>query len=644
MALNIQVFTNVGITMLGQADAGATLNISRIVIGSGTATQDSDLYPLTQLIQWQEDVTITRKQDLGNGIMLVSGVINEWDMPAGAPFQLRELGIMAYTSGVTVINVPPGTKSPLPPQPKVADQLYTVSNVYADPPQTVTPGGTNSWAFDIQVEIDRATSVIVNIGQVTTYDCENIPTSDTTDPGWYSGRQGNVFQFKRAVAGTGIILDQTTYTDRIIIETTTLTQNLDLYVPMNNPDVPPTPPPNTVFPTIQAAHDYLLQFTIPPQYTATIHVHEGTNQVISTSQINFLHPNSSQIKVVGVVPVSIPISQITPGSGNTKVAHVGSTAGLSVGQFVAILDSYWGYGGGCYITAIGVGTVTLNTYDQSTAQLIYGKTDSGASHPRLVYLPTVLRLNATPTTITGMINLPFGIGLMQNICLIGDPRPTAPNNNLINYLTYIIDGGGTGGALVNVWTMCGRRGFNLFSGAWDLSCDHPWPYIGAIVAANCAFGILGSGPITAFDRTYVNGCVQGISPGGAGMAVGSITGGMDYTIVYLNHCYYGINNGGGLFLGGSYVMSCNTIAVQTYSRGSTTMGAAYPSLFEWNTGNTADLNGTDLVAIGNSYVWYDRRGQNNAPYLPRCNIATDSVATADLQTGQLSYIHMQNTT
>src|SRR5499427_10676986 len=118
MALNLQVFTNAGISMLGAADAGATLTITRIVIGSGSATQDSDLYPLTALINWQEDVTITRKQDLGNGVMLVSGVINECDMPAGPPFHLRELGIMAYTTGATgtgATGTPP--PAPLPTTP-----------------------------------------------------------------------------------------------------------------------------------------------------------------------------------------------------------------------------------------------------------------------------------------------------------------------------------------------------------------------------------------------------------------------------------------------------------------------------------------------------------------------------------------------
>src|SRR5215472_3049407 len=412
MALNIQVFTNIGITMLGQADAGQTLNISRIVVGSGTANQDSDLYPLTQLIHWGADVTITRKQDLGNGEMLVSGVLNEWDMPAGPPFQLRELGIMAYTTSaqITGTGTPPPSTQPgiLPPSPvpQTTDSLYCVSNVYTDPPQTVTPGGTNSWAFDIHVEIDRATSVVVNVGQVSTYDCQNIPTDDLTDPGWYAGRVGNVFQFKRAVAGVGILLDKTTYTDRVIISAAQLQNNLDLYVPMNNPDYV-AGPNRAIFATIQAAHDYLLQFTIPPQYYATIHIHELNHApLLVTAAINFSHPNSSQIKIIGEAPVVTPITSITPGSGADKVCHVASTTGWAVNQYCAILDSFWGYGGGCFVKSIGTGLITCNTYDQG-GMPIYGKTDTGGSSPRLVRLPTVVQMNTTPPVLTGLFNFPF---------------------------------------------------------------------------------------------------------------------------------------------------------------------------------------------------------------------------------------------
>jgi hypothetical protein len=649
MALNLQVFTNVGISMLGQADAGQTLHVTRIVVGSGSANQDSDLYPLTQLIQWQADVTINRQQDLGNGVMLVSGTLNEWDMPAGSPFQLKELGIMAYTTTtqITGAGAPPVSgKGPLPPDPKTtSDQLYCVSNVYHDAPQTITPGGTNSWAFNVQVEIDRATSVVIQVGAASTYDCENVPVSDVTDPGWYFGRQGNVFEFKRAVEGSGIQLDSTTYSDRIIISTRSLTQDLDLYVPVNNPDGAGKPH----FASIQAAHDYLLQFTIPPQYYANIHVHELNHAVIIADPTNFSHPNSSQINLIGENPVSLPIQSITPGTGSAKICHMTNTAGLTVNKYVAIVDSFWGYGGGCYITAVSPNvSVTCNTYDQG-GQPVYGKTDTGGSHPRLVYLPTTIQISATPTVVpSGFFNFPYGIGTIQYICFVGDPRQNAPSNNLMNYVTYIIDGGGIGGQLVDVWCFNGRRGFNLYAGTWSLQSDRltgSWnTYCAGCIATNCAYGILALSTVTAFDRTYVNGCNSGISPSGAGTAIGSITGGMDWTVVYVNHCLYGVYNSGGLFLGGSYVFSCNWHAVQNVSRGSSTFGAAYPSLFEWNTGATLDTNLLDITAVGNSYVWWDCHGQNpvGGAFAPRTNIPHDDVTPANLLTGQLSYIHIQD--
>lgn len=639
MALNIQVFTNNGLDMLGQADAGATLTVSRIVVGAGSASQDSDLYPLTALINWKADVTINRKQDLGGGVMLVSGVLNEWDMPQGQPFQLRELGIMAMTSGglghdPSVLNLPP--KDAPAPEPQISDSLYCVSNVYNTVPQTITPGGTNSWAFDVQVEIDRATSVIIQVGTASTYDCENVPTDDLVDAGWYKGRLGNVFQFKRVVQGNGVIIDQTTYPDRIIIKTAALTNNLDLYVPANNPDAPQNPPPNTVFATIQAAHDYLLRFTIPPQYQATIHVHELNHAVISlTSPLIFSHPNSTQINVIGEAPVIANITSITPGTAGAKVVHVASTTGWVVGQFVAILDSFWGYGGGCYITAIGAGTITVNTYDQG-GQPVYAKTDDGHSSPRLMRLPTVLKYATTPTVLTSMISMGYGIGTMTNICAIGDPRPVAPSNNLGNYLTYIFSIGGLGGQFVNCFAMCGRRGWNAYAGSVNLACDHPWPYKGACVASNCGFGITGSAVVIGFDRTYVNGCTHGILPSGAGYAIGSITGGMDYTIVYLNHNYYGVNVDAGLFLGGSYVFSCNAQAFRCTSRGSLQMNSAYPSVPEYN--GSLNTNGLDILCQGSSYVFWDQHGQR----APTTNPPKDSVAPADLLSSQLSYIHVQD--
>src|SRR5262245_7602985 len=153
--LSQQIFTDAGLNILAQAETGQILTITRIVVGSGVLQTENQVYPLTQLVQWQADVTITRKLFQSVGKLLVSGVLVEAHMaqaqttapgggggavthdvenialpveppePApravGAPFQLRELGIMAR------IGAGP-------------EQLYCASNVFTDPPDTVTPG------------------------------------------------------------------------------------------------------------------------------------------------------------------------------------------------------------------------------------------------------------------------------------------------------------------------------------------------------------------------------------------------------------------------------------------------------------------------------------------------------------------------
>lgn len=616
MSIAQQEFTNVGRSMLGRAQAGETLTISSIVVGDGTASQPSDLWPLLALIDTKLVVTISAKNDLGNGTLLVEG---SFESPAAtAPFYLREVGVMAHV----------GTEP---------DRLYSVANVFADPPDYIDPAAPVIEAFKIKLIIDRIPSdhVIVQIGPTDAVMGQNIG-SEAVGPGVFSDAVANLLEFRRLVQGTGMDIHYSPDGNSIYIGTRTLQTNLDLYVPANNPDAPPSPPPNTVFPTIQAAHDYLLQFTIPPQYQATIHVHELNHAIIQTPPINFTHPNSTQINVIGEAPVSQLIDSITPAGaplGTTKVCHMHSApTGLAVNKYVAILDPIWGYGGGCFITAIAGSAVTCNVYDQG-GRPPYAVTDSGASSPRLVYLPTVLQLNAQPTQLTTMINCPFGIGTFKNICAIGDPRNVAPSNNLMNYLTYIWNIGGIGGALVNCWAMCARRGFNLYGVGVSLSCDHPWPYVGAIVASNCAFGIIGSSVVTGFDRTYVNGCAQGICPGQ--FAIGSITAGMPYTILYLNHNYYGVNCSG-IMLTGSVAYSCNNTAFQSYAGGSITCGAQYPSVPDYMGG--VDTNGMDLNATGLAYIWYDQWNQA----MPRTTPPHDSVAPADLASGQLSFIHVQN--
>ena len=244
MSLNKQIFTDAGIAMLGNANAGQLLTITKIVVGQGLLSTENQIYPLVALVDWKADVVITRKLDKGDGTMIISGVLTEANMPAGAPFPLRELGVMAKIgtlgadegAGAHIPSVPGGSglsqapgkltgsgttdaPAPAPPAPEpllAGEQLYCASNVFADAPDTVTPGGTSSHAFDITVIIDRATDITVVIGDATVVDCENIPPDPLVGPGWYAQRVGNVFQFKRAVEGTGIELLETA--DRVTID------------------------------------------------------------------------------------------------------------------------------------------------------------------------------------------------------------------------------------------------------------------------------------------------------------------------------------------------------------------------------------------------------------------------------------------
>jgi hypothetical protein len=194
VSIQQQHFTDAGRNLLGAAQAGGELIITRIVVGTGAASVPADLYPLPALINWQRDVVITRKLDLGNGRMIVAGALNEAQLPAGPAFLLREVGVMARVgAGV--------------------EFLYSVANVFATAPDTITPGGTSSHAFEITLIIERAATVTVIIGDSTSIDAENIPTDASVGPGWYAQKVGNVLQFKRMVLGSAVEFVETA--DRI---------------------------------------------------------------------------------------------------------------------------------------------------------------------------------------------------------------------------------------------------------------------------------------------------------------------------------------------------------------------------------------------------------------------------------------------
>jgi len=638
MALNKQVFTNAGLDMLGQADAGAQLVIQRIVVGSGSATQDSDLYPLTQLISWKADITITRQVDLGGGQMQVSGTLNEWEMPAGAAFQFRELGIMAYTvsgggtigggGGGTVGSslaaspkrnirklrlqmqkqatpkdtvgtaLVPAPKTPTP-APLVADTLYTASNVYSDPPNTITPGGTTSWNVDVIIEIDRATDVTIIIGSVGTYDAENIPTDPAVGPGWYAGRDGNVFQFKRAVQGAGITL--TDSTDRITIAVAQLTVNTDIYVPTSYPGLPAGA---IKFDSIQQAHDYLLAFRIPASVQANIHVYSGVFDVHSERGgvgLVFDHPDAKQINLIGQPRVNRAITGVNFVDSGHKDALCSNTGLPAIGRAVYLYDNGTitmppGWYGGARITSLPAGAARLSILNRS-GRTAYGTNYAGQGN--LSWFPTFIVRSDVETSGQNVLTAPYGLRSIQNICFDG------------GFYTLALVGGC---ALTEVMCIGSARGISLGSGDFSLN--------GQCIMSDCDFGITGVGTLQAYAQTVINGCTQGINPSDA--AMGAIATGLPLAVVTLSHNAYGVFcTQGGKFFAGHVLYLINGTGMRAELVSSINITAVQ---------NPSDpfSNTTDLVAQGGSYIGYNQ----GSGLTPTCSPAHDTVGN------QNAFIHL----
>ena len=632
MSLNKQIFTDAGIAMLGNANAGQLLTITKIVVGQGLLSTENQIYPLVALVDWKADVVITRKLDKGDGTMIISGVLTEANMPAGAPFPLRELGVMAKIgtlgadegAGAHIPSVPGGSglsqapgkltgsgttdaPAPAPPAPEpllAGEQLYCASNVFADAPDTVTPGGTSSHAFDITVTIDRATDVTVIIGDATVVDCENIPPDPLVGPGWYAQRVGNVFQFKRAVEGTGIELLETA--DRVTISLRTLAVNVDLYVPANHPAIPPGHP-EVGFATIQAAHDYLLQFTIPPDKFATIHVYTGG--FTSNQTITFSHPNAKQISLIGEPRVDYTLSGITYVSPTQKNATIPTPAGLTAGRRCYVYGSAAQWMGGCRVLAAPVGTTVQLSHIKKDTQANY--TAAGGSG-RLSYLPSVIVNSDTNgrNVAAPAIACPNGIKLIKDFCIEGSgyvvqlTEGTLQNVHVIGALAA---GGGPPRRLVNAY-----QGF----------CQ----LVGECVFTDGDNGVVALGTLTGFDQTIVNACLVGLAPGGAGMAVGSIIGGMPNTFLWLVHCQYGVLAAiGANYRGGSIIYVLNDWGLR----------AEQHSVININANSNPSIpggNGVDLSCQGLSYIAYERRGQP----VPNCDPDPEVVGN------QNSLIHVTN--
>jgi hypothetical protein len=573
MALSKQEFTDAGRSMLGRAQAGETLTISKIVVGSGTASIPDDLWPLTALVAHQLDVNISAKHDYGQGTLLVEGSF--LSSAASAAFQLRELGIIGHIGAE-------------------ADRLYSVANVLTDPPDTVDPASPSLQAFKIKLVIDRipAANLVIQIGPSENVIGQNLAT-DVEGPGIYKDAAGNVLSFKRIAAGVGIELTQDVGETFITIAQKRLTVNVDLYVPASHPQCPA---PEVGFPTVQAAHDYLLQFTIPSNLTATIHVYSGT----FAGAVSFTHPNSRQINLLGEPRQDRVVNAINYVDATHKNVQVTSTAGLSVGQRVYLAGAYAGWVGGAKITAIAGAVVTLSVIDRSGRPPY--TTNDAIGNRRLSWFPSILSLN-DPGKTQILLYMPYGIGSVTNFTLVGP--------------CYGCTSLRVGGLFNNVHAWEATYGLSVGTGQMDLR--------GECIATDCDFGIFVGGPASAVapEVTIINGCGQGILIQGGTGAIGSWQGNMPLALLHLNHCVYGLNVSlAGNFRGGTIAYNTNAYGLLAGLNSVAQLNVGYVSWYENNT--------TDLTALDNSYISYNRQGGG----APSCNPAAEVVGN------QNSLIHL----
>jgi hypothetical protein len=403
MSINRQEFTNSGRDMLGRANAGETLAITGVVIGSGRANAPADLWPRTELFNHEMNVVIIQQVDQGDGILLVDAAFNSSQAPNA--FELCELGVMAHI----------GTEP---------DRLYSVANVLATGADNVDPAVESIHAFKIKVVIDRAPNVTVVIGTSGDILGENIG-AETVGPGWFKEKIANTLRFKRAVAGTGIeLIEDPAEPFAVTIAQKIVRVDLDLYVPLTNPGGTPA----TRFPTIQAALDSLDDVFIAPGRTARINVAAQVYPTAGSIIVN--HPQGHQIQILGSAPIQTNIIGASYAGVGGAGYHefqmaVAGNPGIVAGDWV-LVDNIVGsnealiYGGFHEVSTIGAGYVQIRINFQ------------GPENPggipivggRMRKLGVIIR--TTSLAAIGFIIRGHGLGFLTNIGFVG---PGAGSNH-----------------------------------------------------------------------------------------------------------------------------------------------------------------------------------------------------------------------
>jgi len=496
MSLSKQEFTDAGRAMLGRAQNGEHLTISKIVVGSGSATQPSDLWPLTALIAQEMNVIISATRDYGQGTLLVEGSLRSDQAPHA--FDLKEVGVMAHIGAE-------------------ADRLYSVANAFADPPDHIDPAAPTIQVFKIKLIIDRipSASLVVNIGPSENVLGQNQLT-DAEGPGVYKDAVGNVLRFKRLIAGPRITLEEDENEDSITIGVKVVARDLDLYVPLNYPGITD---PAVLFPTIQDALDSVADLIIPADRTVTVHVYSG--HFTQATPINVTHPNASQIKIVGLDVVALAVTGSVAVSGTlpnvSVVLNVPTLNGIAVNDVVYLHDAPTPL-----LEAVGVVTATRPTPSPNitvkfTCLNVMPATANALATTKLLLFPTQI-ISTCPQDST-TFNLATGLGLLKNFGI------RAPTPGVANGLTYRGNGD-----IENVALTGFQYGLGSQNGDIRL--------FAVVAAANCTIGITAGPagsfavqPPTLWKRMSWSGC----SVYGIWLVAGAYTGGSGtYTYVCCN--------------------------------------------------------------------------------------------------------------
>jgi hypothetical protein len=559
MSIAQQVFTNAGKSMLGRAQHAETLNISKIVIGSGALTQPSDIYPLTQLVNQELVVTISAERDYGDGTLLVEGSFLSSDAPH--PFDLREVGVIAHIGGE-------------------ADRLYSAANCFNDPPDHVDPASPTVYTYKIKLIIDRIpeAQVVVQIGPSENMIGTNIGP-DTVGPGFYKQTVGNVMQFKRAKAGNGMTI--TDEGDDVRFDTTafTLQNDLDLYVPLTYPGQPP----NLCFPTVQAAHDHLLQYSIPTDKFARIHVYKGVFSQHDT--IVFSHPHSSQISLLGWPHEEYPIDPVGGitylDGGHKKVQLIVGTvmSNFAVGDCVTLKNCHASWSGGCRVTQIDSINRTLTVSILNRSSLVPYSVHQAINGMKLVRWPTVLKSTADLVNEWGVggLSFPYGMMLVQDIA----------------------SDGGYGGFGFGAYAAACKYCMAIHH-VKGFASEGPFALFRYNVATDCDFGMSGS-PLFAPEETYINACGAGIFGDAqvAGFFLPNPQFGYPVTLCYLTHCNHGARIWSTVLSCGAMFFTKNDVGFHMNIMGRLNQGPQ---------GSQGAQNTIDVYCTGMSFAWWKQAG------------------------------------